>query len=153
MYKIMLRNCVENLCITLLYKLDDRKNSVNDSSAVKKAIIYIKNNYRGKLNLDMVSEYAGLSRSYFSRIFSSATGSSPSAYIKRVRLEAAANLLKSTDLSVKEISYKTGFSSANYFTDAFCRRFGSSPRDYRRDYLASQSQSSRQSDAPSQRNT
>lgn len=134
MYEIVLRNEIENLCISLIYMLNTAKSSIDEDYIIRKVIIYIRDNYRNRLTLDGIAEYAGLSKYYLSRIFSAAMGLSLSAYIRNVRLDVAANLLKSSELSVKEISYKTGFKNSNYFTDAFTKKFMVSPREYRKSF-------------------
>ena len=53
------------------------------------------------------------------------------AYLVLVRLRSAALELVSTDMSVTEIATHCGFSDGNYFKDAFKRKYGVSPRDYR----------------------
>lgn len=134
MYEIVLRNEIENLCISLIYMLNTAKSSLDEHYIIRKVIIYIRDNYRHRLTLEGIAEYVGLSKYYLSRIFSAAMGLSLSAYIRNVRLDVAANLLKSSELSVKEISYKTGFKNANYFTDAFKKKFMVSPREYRKSF-------------------
>lgn len=59
------------------------------------------------------------------------TGHSPAEYVLGVRLGKAAELLQDGASSVSEIAMKTGFSSPSYFTQAFRRRYGCSPKDYR----------------------
>lgn len=134
MYEIVLRNEIENLCISLIYMLNTAKSSLDEHYIIRKVIIYVRDNYRRRLTLDEIAEYVGLSKYYLSRIFSAAMGISLSAYIRNVRLDVAANLLKSSEMSVKEISYKTGFKNANYFTDAFTKKFMVSPSEYRKSF-------------------
>lgn len=73
-----------------------------------------------------------LSRSNFSHRFRMITGRPPAAYMREVRLEAAAGLLQSDKLSVKEIAASTGFSDANRLCKAFRAQYQLSPGEYRR---------------------
>lgn len=72
-----------------------------------------------------------MSRSSFSEAFNAAFGRSAVELVKEVRLEGAAKLLKSSDLAVKEIASKVGFSSRSHFSRAFKERHGIDPAGYR----------------------
>ena len=135
MYALMMRNMIENICIDVAYNTTLKQPNRRDDVAVRKAVIFVKNNYRDRITLRDASEAAGLSEAYFSHIFSTTMGTGFSTYVRNIRLDAAANLLKSTDLSIKEICYKAGFGNRAYFTEAFREHFGTSPREYRASYL------------------
>lgn len=136
MYEIMTRNIIENICIEAAREIMSDLPRRGDDMAIRSAVIFIKNNYREHITLREAANAAGLSDAYFSHIFSAVMGIGFSAYVRDVRLDAAANLLKSTDLSIKEICYDTGFGNRNYFTEAFRNHFGMSPREYRMKYLS-----------------
>jgi AraC-like DNA-binding protein len=55
----------------------------------------------------------------------------PSEFIKHVRLQRAGLLLQSTQLTVAEIFYKTGFNNQSYFFKEFKKRYQCSPGEYR----------------------
>jgi len=81
-----------------------------------------------------VSELASslnLSSSQTLRKVKAATGKSVSQYIRELRLEKAAKLLKNTDFSAAEIAYKVGFNSASYFNKTFSKYFGVTPGEYK----------------------
>lgn len=136
MYEIMMRNIIENICIMAAHRTVSHPPSRREDIAIRGAVIFVKNNYRDHITLRDAAEAAGLSEAYFSHIFSEVMGVGFSSYVRGVRLDAAANLLKSTDLSIKEICYQTGFGNRNYFTEAFRSHFGTSPREYRAKYRA-----------------
>lgn len=77
------------------------------------------------------AQAAGLSQFHFSRLFKQATGSSPSQYFIRKRVEEAQRLLRETDLGVTEIGMAVGYSSPSHFSQVFRRTVGLSPRRYR----------------------
>ena len=56
---------------------------------------------------------------------------SPVAYLNRLRLEHAAELLRTTGWPVSEIAARCGFPDSNYFTRVFRLSFAQSPRTYR----------------------
>lgn len=73
----------------------------------------------------------GLSTSQTLRKVKAATGKSVIQYIKEVKLAEAAKLIKETDLTSAEISYKVGFSSPSYFNKTFRKRYGITPGGYK----------------------
>ena len=60
------------------------------------------------------------------------TGMSIKEFILDVRLKRAAQLLKDSDLTISEISDRTGFANPKYFSVCFKRRFDISPSDYKK---------------------
>lgn len=125
---------IESLCLHVLRRLPHHLERANHDEAIKRALIYIREHYRGPLTLSEVSAHVGLSECYFSSRFSSVMQMGFSDHVRLVRLNAAANLLRSTTLPVSQIAYETGFQSPAYFSACFRERFHSSPRAYRNDY-------------------
>jgi AraC-like DNA-binding protein len=74
-----------------------------------------------------------LSHSYLSHLFKQATGASLGQVLQEQKLQRAARLLATTNLSVKEIASEIGYEHTSSFTRAFERRFEQAPRSYRRD--------------------
>jgi len=72
-----------------------------------------------------------LSSSQTLRKVKRATGKSVNQYIRELRLEKAADLLKNTDFTAAEIAYQVGFNSASYFNKTFSKYFGITPGEYK----------------------
>lgn len=72
---------------------------------------------------------------YMSRLFRRYQNTTPQEYLKRLKLNKAASLLLSQDLSVKQVAYECGFSDPYYFSRLFRDVHGSSPKHYRRRHL------------------
>ena len=83
------------------------------------------------LSVETVSAALGLSRVQMYRKVKQLTGSSPVEIIRITRLKKAERLLKTTSLTVSEISYEVGFSSPSYFSKCFKDQFGVAPGDVR----------------------
>lgn len=81
--------------------------------------------------VDALARSASMSRSHFSRVFRDEVGTSPARFVTQARLERAARLLVSTDLSVARVAERVGLLDANYFSRVFRQTYGSSPIDYR----------------------
>lgn len=88
--------------------------------------------YRGSINLNHLADACFLSPSQFRRNFHKLFGLSPLKFILNVRLQAAADLLRSSRLNVTEIALECGFNEANYFARQFRQHIGVSPSEYRR---------------------
>ena len=81
--------------------------------------------------LDDLAATAGMSRSSFGTRFSAAFGRSPMAFVKEVRLQLGAKLLRTTDLPIKAIAAKVGYASRSHFSRAFKMQFTRDPQHYR----------------------
>lgn len=104
----------------------------NRSNYIDALIGYMERNYADpKLNIDAMADHVGLSASHIQNIFKAATGSSISAYLRRLRLSRATELLEQTDVPVSEIAERTGFGNSNYFYTVFKRHYSITPTEYR----------------------
>ena len=72
-----------------------------------------------------------LSLDRFQHLFKECMGISPYAYYLSLRMENAARLLADTDLKIKDIAECSGYRDPLYFTQAFRKTFGMTPREYR----------------------
>ncbi|WP_327309600.1 helix-turn-helix domain-containing protein [Streptomyces sp. NBC_01298] len=79
---------------------------------------------------------AVMSKRSFARRFTAATGTTPHAWLRNLRLSSAEELLESTDLPVEEIARRVGYGSAAVLREQFVRRRGVPPRSYRRSFTS-----------------
>ncbi|MCI3933783.1 GlxA family transcriptional regulator [Streptomyces sp. AN091965] len=77
---------------------------------------------------------AAMSKRSFARRFTAATGTTPHAWLRNLRLSGAEELLETTDLPVEEIARRVGYGSAAVLREQFVRRRGVPPRSYRRSF-------------------
>lgn len=96
-----------------------------------KALDYIEHHLAEEITLDDLCELVGFERSYLITRFKKSFGLSPMRYVGAMRIEQAKHLLLTTDKSVTEIAYETGFGSIHYFSRYFGRTVGLSPNEYR----------------------
>ena len=82
-------------------------------------------------SVQQLSEEMAMDRTVLYRRMQVLNLGTPSNYIKYVRMEVAARLLRETELPVNEIAMRTGFSNAKYFSITFKQTFGKSPKEYR----------------------
>lgn len=83
------------------------------------------------LNVDMIASKMGLERSQFYRKIKSLTNYAPVELIRRLRLHRGRELLLTTDRTVAEIAYETGFSTPAYFTKCYRDAYGETPSQAR----------------------
>lgn len=129
MTRVLVRGCVELLCVYLLKNSRDGNEPPMDipQESVRKAINFIRKNYRKKLTLEEAAAAAGLSPTYFSGVFHRTMGVSFSRYLTDYRLKEAKRYLSTGEFSVKQIAGICGFSSYPYFVTAFRERYGCPP--------------------------
>ena len=94
---------------------------------------HLDEHFREELSLATLADTMGASVAHIQRSFRAETGATIVTYVQDRRLDAAAGLLRTSDLSVSEIAHTTGFGSASYFARLFARRYGISPVRYRAD--------------------
>ena len=99
---------------------------------ILQAARYICQYYAEPLTSADVARAVGFSPNYLSRKFRSAAGIGLHEYIVFVRLQHAAQELVSTPDSITTIALRCGFSDSNYFKDSFKKKYGVTPRDYRK---------------------
>jgi AraC family transcriptional regulator len=95
-------------------------------------LAHIDSHLHEELRLNTLAEVACFSPYHFHRIFSALIGEPPAEFVRRLRIEKAANLLLNQPLiSITEIAFSCGFSSSALFARQFRERFGSSPSRWR----------------------
>lgn len=82
------------------------------------------------LSVDQMAEAMGYRRSIFFKKVKALTGQTPADYIKTLRMNRAAELLRSETITVAEVCYQVGISDPHYFTKVFKQKFGISPKKY-----------------------
>ena len=99
---------------------------------ISRGIQYINRYFYIENTLDDYAEICNMSKFHFLRVFKESTGVTPIEYRNSIRLEHGAEFLKNTEDSVEEIGFNTGFSSLAYFSYCFKKRYGVSPKEYRK---------------------
>lgn len=92
---------------------------------------YVDENFSYELALSSLAELFHLNENYLSGLFKQHTGTPFSEYVTRLRLEKAASLLKENELKLTDIATLVGYSSSSYFSTAFKKHYGISPKEYR----------------------
>lgn len=96
---------------------------------------YVEENYPYELTLTHLAERFHLNETYLSGLFKQAAGATFSEHVTRLRLEKAAALLEENELKLTDIATLVGYSSPSYFSTAFKKSYGISPKEYREQML------------------
>lgn len=83
-------------------------------------------------NVSMLQEKMGMGNKQLYRKLKALTGQTPVEYIRDMRMQKAAKLLKAGKLSVSEVMYTVGFSNSSYFSKCFSKAFGMTPTEFMR---------------------
>ena len=128
-----------SLLVSLKILLDSLWESGEDKSSDAGSIMqqveqihkYIERSYHENITLTALAEQYHMDASYLSRTFSQKYGETIIAFLTRIRMEKAAELMKDQDKKLETISFLVGYDDYNYFSRVFRKKVGCSPREYR----------------------
>jgi AraC-like DNA-binding protein len=98
-----------------------------ESTHIRRAIRWIRDNYSKPLKVEELAELAGLSVSAFHRNFRAVTSMSPIQFQKQIRLQEARLLLADPEYDVTTTGHRVGYVSASQFSREYRRQFGTPP--------------------------
>lgn len=127
----LLNNYIVNILTELLISRDDDGVHTLSAGIIEDSVAYISGHLTAPLSLSDLAGQASLSPYYYSRLFKKETGFSPHEYVIMARINHAKYLLDFPDISVKDICFKTGFSSESGFCTTFKKVTGQTPSEWR----------------------
>jgi LacI family transcriptional regulator len=101
---------------------------------ISNALSLIRREACQKLSVEEILDEIPVSRSKLERDFRRFLGRTPNEEINRVRLEKVKDLLRDTDLSIEQISQRTGFTRPHYLHALFQKNFGKTPGEFRKSF-------------------
>lgn len=114
-----------------IHRVHKIRQSPKLSAPIAQCRDYIEMHLEEKIRARDLAVLAGYTEYYLTHKFKEETGISVSDYVKRAKIDRAKILLRSTDLSIQELSERFCFSSRNYFSRVFMELTGCSPIEYR----------------------
>lgn len=131
------RRLIEVALISLVQTAISRDRSIGpqklhpSSAQIAPVLRRLHANPQNRWTTASLAEAAGMSRSFFCKSFVDTVGTAPIKYLKAVRLEQAANLLRQTGLPLSEIAHRVGYRSDEAFLRAFQTEYGITPGRFR----------------------
>jgi len=99
---------------------------------VTEMALFIAQNYTKKIAVDTIASHVDLHPNYAMKLFQDTIGTTLLSYLTQYRVSHAQRLLATTNESITEIAYLSGFQSISRFNSIFLSASSCSPRDYRR---------------------
>ncbi len=136
----LIKNHLEILLINIMRSLTETdsgneifiyKNRL-DSRLVDEIIEILQKNVRSRITINQICSLISYSRAYIFKEFKQATGKSVMEYLTALKIEKAKQMLRETDMSVKEISDSLCFDTPNYFSKTFKKYAFSTPTAYKK---------------------
>ena len=112
-------------------KLEQPEVKGNDEQLMERIMKAVNKNLADSdFNVEMLTHEVGISRAQLHRKMKEMTGLSTSEFIRNIRLEQAARLLKEQKINVTQVAYTVGFSNLAHFSTIFRKHFGVAPSEY-----------------------
>ena len=129
--------CIDNLKISLFER---RVSAAEETEKQEERTItgitrYLQEHLAEEMSLSVLAENFHLNPQYISQLFKNEIGVTFLTYLTGIRMEKAKKLLLSTSLSVAEVAEQSGYGDYRVFTKVFKKSEGSTPSQYRRDFL------------------
>ncbi|HEV8246119.1 MAG TPA: AraC family transcriptional regulator, partial [Polyangiaceae bacterium] len=99
--------------------------------SLSKSLSFIREHFAGPITLTQAARVAGFAPAYFCRLFKKREGTTFEAYLRRLRVERAKELLTGTELGIARVAELSGFALRSHFHRVFSQAVGSTPRAYR----------------------
>lgn len=102
-------------------------------ATLKDMISYIYLHYKEKVELKDIAKAGSIGKTMCTSIFNKYVNKTPGEFLRDYRIQQSVVLLKTTDMSVTDICYETGFSDASYYSKTFKDVMGTTPLQYRKE--------------------
>ena len=130
---------VQHVIMAIFYSSTKVRDAVENEPArsnadvlTKKFLTLVKEHFRKERQLQFYADTLCITPRYLSRVVKESSGSSAAEWIERCVVLEARALLKSTNMTVQQISDELNFPSQTFFGKYFKRHVGMSPKEYRR---------------------
>lgn len=119
---------LESISLSIISQLSIKRN--RHRNLVEQVIDFVRENYHEPLSLKTISHEFKITAPYLGKLFSDETGETFTVWLNKLRIEKAMELMKTTDLTVRDIALKTGYVNSNYFYKLFKKYMGVNPGEY-----------------------
>lgn len=116
--------------LILIYRhMDEVYLPICSNEALINAISYIRHQYKTEITITDVANHSGIGERYLRKLFAQHLNLSPLDYLNQIRVNKSIELLRNTEMSIKEICFACGFNSPQYFSRVFKQQMGMTPRE------------------------
>jgi len=137
-YEILTKAYLYELLAHTMSLLDMTKKSLTTQGlfsapqSIKKSITFMTECFPDQITLPQLALMANMSMGHFGKLFKQMTSYSPMEYLINLRLSKAADELINTNKQVLTIAFEVGFNNIGYFIRSFEKKYGCTPRQYRK---------------------
>lgn len=120
--------------LTRITDSSQRQNNVtinNDYKGMEDLVIYLNTNYMDKITIEDLSKTFHMNRTTLNKLFNKVTGMPVKAYLIKLRLHLASQILEDTTVPVSEVINRVGFNDPVHFSRIFKKNYGYTPTEYR----------------------
>jgi AraC family transcriptional regulator len=110
---------------------DERSGGQLTDGRLARVMEFMSANFGQQISLDQLADESGISKYHFTRLFQRKAGATPMRYLSQIRLEAARDLLVTTNMRIGDVASVCGFTTPSHFSTAFSARYGTSPEKFR----------------------
>jgi len=129
----IIRKKLQQASVNIESKTEDIPMPTNlDNEFMQKVTVLVKENLGKDLTIDTLCAGMNMSRTSFYNKIKALTGMAPNDFIRNIRMQEAAALLKSQRYTVAEVADMMGFADPKYFTDTFKKFYGVPPSIYKK---------------------
>lgn len=130
--QLLLNGYFLSLFAEILEMMPTRTVKFDENQAMRAVVQYCSHNFTKELSLAILEEELHLSKYYISHLFGDKLGIRFNDYVNSLRMSEACRLLRTTNMSITEISDASGFGTLRTFNRSFIKQMGLSPSDYRK---------------------
>lgn len=127
-YRYLVVMYYAELLVLICRYMDETYLPICTNNLLKKAIAYIRLNFHKNISINDVAQHTGVSERHLRSLFTQHLNLSPLDYLNQIRINKSVELLRNTEMSIKEICFQCGFQSPQYFSRVFKQQMGVSPR-------------------------
>ncbi len=96
---------------------------------------FLMDNYREEISLEKLAGMVNMAKGSFCRFFKSQTNLTVFEYLNRIKVDYACKLLMNSDMTIITISYDCGFNNLSHFNKQFKKCTGTTPSQYRKQFI------------------
>jgi AraC family transcriptional regulator len=122
---------VECLLLEIAVTVERVKRFATGTSTLSHACTVLTSRYRESVRMQEIAKELNIHPGHLARLFREQLHTSPTVFLRRLRVKEAQRLLSSTDQTIAEIAAAVGFSDQSHLTREFRRSFGTTPRVFR----------------------